>query len=293
VFPEFFLQGYTPGRSVQDWIDVSIKIPGKESQLFAKKAKDLDCYIAANVWEVDDDWPGRFWDTTFIVDPAGEVILKYRKHSSRLGYSFPIDVLDEFIKRYGEEALFPVVDTPLGKLGCFTCFDCHFPEIARCLAFNGAEILLHCDGNPRGELAYTEAKDRAIRSRAWENRVYVITAKRGHWLDGDLPRDEGVGYSAIIDPQGRELSVAATSGECTIIAEIDVERLRYARHKGRRIFLPMVQSPIYALYYKKADLYPANIWKDKPFKSVKELQEVNKEQWEKMYERGIFVKPQG
>ncbi|MEE8461368.1 MAG: nitrilase-related carbon-nitrogen hydrolase [Acidobacteriota bacterium] len=293
VFPEFFLQGYTPGRSIQDWIDIGIRIPGKESRILGKKAKELNCYIAANVWEFDEEWPGRYWDTTFIVDPSGEVILRYKKHCARLGYAFPNDVLDEFVRRHGDEALFPVVDTPIGKLGCFICYDCHFPEVARCLAMNGAEILIHCDGNPRGNLAYTQAKDRAIRSRAWENKVYIITVKRGHWLDGDLPYDEGEGQTAIIDYQGQDLSVARTSGECTIKAEIDVERLRYARSQTRHNFLPMVQSEVYARYYKRASLYPANVWQDKPAQSLKELQEVTQKQWDKMYERGIFVKPEG
>jgi len=297
VFPEFFLQGYTPGRTIQDWIDIGIRIPGKESQLLGKKAKELGCYIAANVWELDDEWPGRFWDTTFIVDPAGEVILRYKKHYGRLGYSFPIDVLDEYIKRYGEEGLFPVVDTPIGRLGCFTCYDVHFPEVARCLALNGAEVLIHCDGNPRGDLAYTQAKDRALRCRAWENRVYVVTVKRGHWLDGDLPYDEGVGHTAVIDYLGRDLSIAATSGECTIKGEIDIEGLRSARKgyrggKSRHNFLPEVQTEIYARYYQKANLYPANVWKDKPFRSYQELRRVDEEQMEKMYSRGVFVKPQ-
>ncbi len=64
-------------------------------------------------------------------------------------------------------------------------------------------------------------------------------------------------------------------------------------YETRHNLLPMVQSKVYARYYKRASLYPANVWEEKPAGSLKELQEVTQQQWEEMYERGIFVRPKG
>ena len=66
------------------------------------------------------EWPGRFFNTSFIINPWGEIILKHWKHNHNaflLPYTSPCDVYDEFVRRYGREALFPVVDTPVGRLG--------------------------------------------------------------------------------------------------------------------------------------------------------------------------------
>ena len=121
------------GKSAKDRSLLCVRIPGPEIQRLCDLAKTVDAYIAGMVWEIMDDWPDRYWNTAFICSPEGEVVLKYHKHYDPLGKTKPGDVLEEYVGRYGEDALFPVVDTPIGRLGCLTCYDINFPEMARCL----------------------------------------------------------------------------------------------------------------------------------------------------------------
>ena len=76
-------------------------------------ARRLGCYVAAAAWERDDDWPDRFFNGACIIGPGGDVELRYRKlnegnfHAGVTGTT-PADVLDEYERRLGPDALFPV-----------------------------------------------------------------------------------------------------------------------------------------------------------------------------------------
>ena len=150
VLPEYSLNGMVDGmfqsKTLKDWLDISVPIPGEYTDMMGEKAAELNCYIAANMCEIHDDWPGRFFNTSFIVSPHKEVILKHWKNNNNswvIPYTTPSDIYSEFVERYGRKELFPVVTTPIGKLGCITCGEVVYPENARCTAFNGAEIIAH------------------------------------------------------------------------------------------------------------------------------------------------------
>ncbi|MEK0326822.1 MAG: nitrilase-related carbon-nitrogen hydrolase, partial [Nitrosopumilus sp.] len=77
-FPEFFLSGFWTGRSMKDWLEVAIQMPGDETDKIAQKAIEHNIYIAGNNYEVDPEWPGRYFNTSFLINPQGKIILKYR-----------------------------------------------------------------------------------------------------------------------------------------------------------------------------------------------------------------------
>ncbi len=81
VFSEYGIIGQYRPRSVDEWIALAETIPGEVTERIGKKARERGCFIAGNLFERDDDWPGRFFNTSFIVSPEGEIILKYRKHN--------------------------------------------------------------------------------------------------------------------------------------------------------------------------------------------------------------------
>jgi len=267
LLPEFFLTGAAGiGHSAKATDLMSVRIPGPEIDRLCDLARQVDAYVAGMVWEIMDDWPDRYWNTAFICSPAGEVVLKYHKHYDPTGKTKPGDVLDQYIDRYGEDALFPVVDTPIGRLGCLTCYDINFPEMARCLALNGAEILLHPTSEGRAPFLLEDSGGWEIgkRSRAYENLAYVISANQGRFLGSDFPTDRMRGRSQIIDFNGQVVNLAETTGETILQADIEIERLRQKRGQMQMNFLAQLQTHIHAPVYQRHPRWPANLWAAQP-----------------------------
>jgi predicted amidohydrolase len=262
VLPEFFLTGAGGAGTSQGQPHVCVHIPGPEIERLCALAKQVQAYIAGMVWEVMDDWPGRYWNTAFILSPEGRVVLKYHKHYDPTGKTKPGDVFDEYVARYGEDALFPVVDTPLGRMGCLTCYDINFPEMARCLALNGAEIILHPTSEGRAPFLLEDEGGWEIgkRSRAYENLAYLISANQGSFLGSDFPAERMRGRSQIIDFNGRVITIAETTGEAIVQADIEIERLRQRRTQMQMNFLAQLQPHIHAPFYAKRALWPKHLW---------------------------------
>src|SRR4029453_11064416 len=103
------------------WIDKACDtIPGRATAPLQALAAHNRIYIAGNLFERDPRWPGRFFNSCFLIDPRGEVILRYRRINTALWPS-PHDFMNEYLAEYGVEGTFPVVDTELGKLAVIAC----------------------------------------------------------------------------------------------------------------------------------------------------------------------------
>lgn len=267
LLPEFFMTGAGGvGKAQKDREKICVRIPGPELDRIGEVAKEVNAYIAGMVWEVMDDWPDRYWNTGFIVAPSGECVLKYHKHYDPTGKTKPGDVLDEYVDRYGEDQLFPVVDTPYGRMGCLVCYDINFPEVARCLAMNGAEILLHPTSEGRAPFLLEDVGGWEIgkRSRAYENLCYLISANQGHFLESDFPTDRMRGRSQIIDFTGQVINIAETTGEAIVQADIEIERLRQKRSQLQMNFLAQLQTEVHARQYARKTMWPAHMWANEP-----------------------------
>ncbi|MEK0326831.1 MAG: nitrilase-related carbon-nitrogen hydrolase, partial [Nitrosopumilus sp.] len=204
------------------------------------------------------------------------------------GYSVPNDVLTEFIKRYGKNSLFPVVDTPIGKLGALICFDTNFPEVARCLALNGAEVMIHSTGEPRGW--YREYWELAKRSRAYENVAYLVSVNRGNWIDTILPVDESQGRSMVVDYTGRIVAVAETGNESLVRGEINIEALRQRRQNPLWNFIGQLQNGLHAESYKR-EIWPSDHFAKKAPEDADDYAELQAKIMDMMVKRGIVKKP--
>ncbi|HKZ73837.1 MAG TPA: nitrilase-related carbon-nitrogen hydrolase [Steroidobacteraceae bacterium] len=293
LFPEFFLHGFELGRSTEEWIEASVRIPGPETAALGAVARSAGSYLAGMVYEVLDDFPGRYWNTAVILDPQGRVALTYRKVYAMTGKTRPGDVYTDYTQRFGgPQALFPVLRTPYGNLGCLTCYDVNFPEVTRCLALHGAEIFLHCASETRSPYhlpdgGWTLAK----RVRAYENLAYFATANQGPVVDGDYVADRHHGHSQIIDFDGRVMNMAETSGETMITAEIDIEALRRRRQRPSANFLAELSPQIHAPIYASARAFPLDRWASKPMTGVAENRHVEEETIARMTAGGILQAP--
>lgn len=301
VLPEFSLHGFGGGISVERWIEASCRVPGPETEQMGKVAKDVGAYIAFMVYEYMEDWPGRYWNTAVIVSPEGEVVHRYRKLYAQTTKTRPGDVYTEYVERMGgPESLFPVLETPFGRIGTMICYDMNFPEVARCLALRGAEILLHITSEARapwrGEQGgWTHAR----LTRAYENVAYLAMANTGPITGGDLPDDVCTGRSQIIDFNGRVIDVAQTSNETMLTCEIDIDALRRRRtrpyldpHSSGMNFLAELNTAIHAPIYQKYSTWPADHWADQPMQRGEENFELVNQVIETQLKNGRLVPPE-
>src|ERR671913_306389 len=129
------------------------------------------------------------------------------------------------------DPLFPVVDTPIGRLGCAICYDWLFPEALRQLAANGAEVLIRVSAymDPWGATEPMAWWTIVNRCRALENTAYVVAANQGASLK-HYPPYSWPGGSQIVDFDGRLLAEASPGpGERIVVAPIDISALRHER----------------------------------------------------------------
>ncbi len=156
-FPEFFMTGSGGGgnRTPATLERIAVTYPGPELDQLSEFAVKHGVYVAGSSFEKDPAFPGRVFNSAFILSDSGDLIHRYRKiHCADIWGALPDttpgSVFTEYVDRYGYEALFPIVDTPIGRLATMVCFDHTVPETARMLARYGAEVIIHCTSDPHG-----------------------------------------------------------------------------------------------------------------------------------------------
>lgn len=299
--PEGALQGFTD--EIFDWDHVgyvkrtAIDIPGKETAFLGDLARDLDCFIIAQAKATHPEFPDRFFNCAFIIDPRGAVIHTHYKLQvfAREHSTVPHDVWDRWTELYGSglDAFYPVADTELGRIGCLICMEGSYPETARGLAMNGAEIVYRPSyPEPYVANGLWEIQNRA---RALDNTLYVLAPNPAAYLPApgsQFPIDTFGGNSMIVDYQGRVISNHRAGGGASYAgAIIDIEALRQYRARSRwGNWLKDLRTEQYRLIYDKP-LYEANRCLSCPPLKHAENDEVIDEAVERMFERGIWRKP--
>ena len=170
-------------------------IPGPTTEYFGSQAKLNGIHIAVSLYEREGH---LVYNTAVLLSSEGKLLGKYRKVCLPHG---------EVEKGVAPGADYPVFDTKFGKVGLMICYDGFYPEVARALTANGAEVIAWpvwgCD-------------PLLARARACENRVYVVsstfTDPKSDWM-----------ISAIIDPAGKVVAQAKESGSI-VVSEADLSK---------------------------------------------------------------------
>ncbi|MBT8447986.1 MAG: nitrilase [Gammaproteobacteria bacterium] len=257
VLPEYFLTGFPLGDAIDAWAHkAALAIDGPEYAALGRLADDNDIFIAGNAYELDDAFPGLYFQTSFLIDDTGAVALRYRRLVSMFTPT-PHDVWDRYLDLYGIDGVFPVADTALGRIAAIASEEILYPEIARALALRGAELFVHSTseiGSP--ELT---SKDIAKRARALENLAFVVSANSAG-IDGiAIPRASTDGMSKLVDFRGRVMAEAGYGESMVAQGEIDIEALRrYRRRPGMGNMLSRQRLELFAGVYGGAPVYPAN-----------------------------------
>ncbi|MFL6227155.1 MAG: nitrilase-related carbon-nitrogen hydrolase [Pyrinomonadaceae bacterium] len=254
VFPEFAHAAPVFQTAAELVAKLAVEIPNEHTERLEMKAREHDIYIqSGSMLEVDPKYPGRVFNTTCLVGPRG-VLYKYRKVNTWIPYEVHASPHD--IEGY-DEPLFPVADTPIGKIGCAICYDWLFPEAIRQLAANGAEVLVRVSAymDPWGATEPMDWWTIVNRCRALENTAYVVAANQGASLK-HYPPYSWPGGSQVVDFEGRLLAQASPGpGERIVVAPIDISALRHERAARRgHHMLAHLRTEAYPVY--KAHLYP-------------------------------------
>jgi len=207
VLPELFNTGYF-FSSHEQVRELAETIPeGKTTRALMKISRTKKMWIAAGLAEKSKD---GIFNSSILVSPSGDVFT-YRK-----------------IHLFNEEKIwfkpgdlgFLTVDTGKCRLGLMICFDWFFPESARTLALQGADIICHC-----ANLVLPYCQD-AMVTRCLENRVFAVTANRtGEDKAGDRIL-KFTGKSQITGPGGQILYRAEAGSDEAGIVEIETQMAR-------------------------------------------------------------------
>jgi len=254
VFPEF---GHAaPVYATLDELrtHLAVQIPNEHTGRLVQKAREHGIYIQSGSFiEEDPRWPGALFNTTCFIGPDG-ILAKYRKVNPWIPYEVHASPHD--IPGY-DEPLFPVVDTPIGRIGCAICYDWVFPEVLRQLAANGAEVLVRISAymDPWGATEPMSWWTTVNRCRALENTAFVVAANQGASLR-HYPPYSWPGGSQIVDFDGRLLAEASPGpGERIVVAPIDISALRHERaSRTGHSMLAHLRTEAYPVY--RQPVYP-------------------------------------
>jgi len=302
AIPEGALQGFNDEVLDLDHVqfarECAIDIPGEETAALGQIAREFDCFVMAQAKARHPDWKDRFFNVGFILDPRGEVILQHYKVSPLFPVEHsvcPHDIFDWWIEKYGAtlDAFWPVVDTEIGRLGIMMANEGSYPENARALALNGAEVVYRASyPHPATGNEIFEIQSRA---RALDNNFYVLAPNMGTYYidaDSDTPIDTFGGRSMIIDYRGRIVGKQEYGGVSTYVAGvIDLEALRFHRNNAQwDNWLKDIRAELYQLIYKEP-IYPKNLYLNRaPMKHAEYRREVIEKQIALMQSRGIWKK---
>jgi predicted amidohydrolase len=279
--------------------ECAIDIPGPETDALAELARTYQSFLIAQAKARHPDWPDRFFNVGFILDPQGEVILQHYKVSPLFPVEHsvcPHDIYDWWVERYGNslDAFWPVVDTDIGRLGIMMANEGSYPENARALALNGAEVVYRASyPHPATGNDYFEIQSRA---RALDNNLYVVAPNMGTYYltpDEDTPIDTFGGRSCIIDYQGRIVGRQDYGAGSTYVAgPIDIQALRHHRASAQwDNWLKDIRTELYGILYDRP-IYPKNLYLDRPpYNHADYRQHVNQRQIALLHERGVWVPP--
>lgn len=211
VFPECMLSGYC-FASLEEALDIAEDLDGASVQSIAKWCATHNKFVAFGMLEHAPD--GGIYNSCPLVGPKG-VLGCYRKiHLPFLG-------IDRFTSPGTDP--YKAFDADGLKVGVHICYDASFPESSRCLALEGADLLILPTNWPPGADTFAKYLPNA---RALENNVYFMSVNR-------VGLERGfrfIGQSRICDPNGNPLADAPHENECIITAEID-----YAKARNKRL----------------------------------------------------------
>jgi len=304
LLPEGALQGFTDEVFDLDHAtyanECAIDVPGPETDYLGMLARHWKTFIMGQAKARHPAFPDRFFNVGFAIDPNGEIILKHHKLATLYPVEHsmtPHDVWDRWIELYGRnlDAFFPVADTEIGRLAVLMANEGSYPENARGLAMNGAEVVYRASyPHPHTGNEFFEIQNRA---RALDNNYYILAPNLATYYleqDSDLPIDTFGGQSMIVDYKGRIVGQHRYgAGSSYVAGTIDIDALRKFRAQAQwDNWMKDLRTELFQLVYEQP-IYPKNLYLDRaPFTHAEFRAEVIDKQIALMHQRDIWRAPE-
>src|SRR5688572_6347986 len=238
---ELFYGPYFCAEQKTRWYELTEPIPdGPTTTLFRDVAKRLGMVIVLPIYEVENT--GVYYNTAAVIDADGRYLGKYRKHHiPQVAPGF----WEKYYFRPGNTG-YPVFQTAAGKIGVYICYDRHFPEGARILGLNGAEIVFNPSATVAGLSEYLWKLEQPAHAVA---NGYFVGAINRVGTEAPWNIGEFYGQSYFCDPRGRFVAEASRDRDELIVADLDLDVIREVRdtwqfYRDRR---PETYSAITAL----------------------------------------------
>jgi beta-ureidopropionase len=201
------------------WYDAAEAVPGPTVEALTPYAVKHRMVIIVPVYERDD--AGVYYNTAAVIDADGSYLGKYRKNHIPHTSGF----WEKYFFKPGNLG-YPVFQTLYGRIGVYICYDRHFPEGARILGLNGAEVVFNPSATVAGLSQYLWKLEQPAHAVA--NGYYMGCINRvgeeGPWNIGRF-----YGSSYFVDPRGEFLAEASETEDELVVADMDLEVIEEVR----------------------------------------------------------------
>jgi N-carbamoylputrescine amidase len=215
-----------------DMFDLAETIPGASTEEFGALAKELGVVIVLSLFEKRA--AGLYHNTAVVLESDGSIAGKYRKMHIPDDPAF----YEKFYFTPGDLGFEPI-DTSVGRLGVLVCWDQWYPEAARLMAMNGADMLIYPTAIGYAPVDEKAEQDRqrnawiiSQRAHAVANGLNVISINRTGFEADFAGVGDGIefwGNSFVAGPQGEFVYEASQDKEEVIVVDIDLARSENVR----------------------------------------------------------------
>jgi len=209
---------FCPGQDMA-WYKSAEPVPGPTTELMQEYAKKYQMVIVVPIYE--EEQPGVLYNTAAVIDADGTYLGKYRKNHIPHTTGF----WEKFFFKPGNLG-YPVFQTKYAKVGVYICYDRHFPDGARILGLNGAEIVYNPSATVAGLSQYLWKLEQPAHAAA--NGYFMGCINRvGEEKPWNLGRFYGTSY--FVDPRGQIFSEASETEDELLVAEFDLDMISEVR----------------------------------------------------------------
>jgi beta-ureidopropionase len=218
---ELFNGPYFCAEQQSRWYQMVERIPeGATVRLMQELAKQHGMVMIVPIYE--EEITGIYYNAAAVIDADGKYLGKYRKH--HIPHVAP-GFWEKFYFRPGNLG-YPVFETAVGHIGVYICYDRHFPEGARILGLNGAEIVLNPSATVAGLSEYLWKLEQPAHAVA---NGYFVGAINRVGVEAPWNIGEFYGQSYFCDPRGQILAIGSRDRDELIVADLDLNLIQQVR----------------------------------------------------------------